>query len=311
MRRQRSVTLFLCQMASHREKRSIVDVEFPDKSVREFSDVVDAAKKTKLKAADGKFLKRMSASNIEGTCSIDRFVTVERDIQPPEVEPDKTELENWRCSLCNTDLVYIRKDAQRVCPNCGEASFFQEMTKRDIISQGYCSASSYLYKRHNHFKTCLKRTQGKETTSISAEVIDLVRNELHKMRIYNMDEVDHVRVKAILKKLRQNKYYNNSVQIATIVTGRVSPQMSQEQEDCLMQMFERIQTPFEKIIAGKNRQNMLSYSFLIHKFLQIMNWDEFLPFFPLLVSSDKIQVQDAIWKELCKEVGFGYIRSSM
>eukprot|EP00903_Cladosiphon_okamuranus_P017761 g16349.t1 len=185
------------------------------------------------------------------------------------------------------------------------------MTKREIVSQGYCSASSYLYKRHNHFKTCLKRTQGKETTSVCPEVIDLVKKELLKMRIYDMDEVDHVTVKGILKKLRQNKYYNNSVQIATIVTGRVSPQMSQEQEDCLMQMFERIQKPFEKVIAGKNRQNMLSYSFIIHKFLQIMNWDEFLPFFPLLVSSDKIQVQDAIWKELCKEVGFGYIRSSM
>lgn len=299
-------------MSEHQEKRSIIDIGFPDDSaVPEFTDVVASAKKAKLKVANNKFLKRMSATKINGTCSIDRFVTVERDIQPPEVEPDKTELENWRCSLCNTDLVYIRKDAQRVCPNCGEASFFQEMTKRDIISQGYCSASSYLYKRHNHFKTCLKRTQGKETTSISPEVIELVKNELTKMRIYDMEEVDHVRVKAILKKLRQNKYYNNSVQITTIVTGKVSPQMSQEQEDCLMQMFERIQNPFEKIIAGKNRQNMLSYSFLIHKFLQIMNWDEFLPFFPLLVSSDKIQVQDAIWKELCKEVGFEYIRSSM
>ncbi len=294
------------------QEQSSIDIKFPDDSVvPEFTNVVASAKKAKLKAPNNKFLKRMSASNIQGSCSIDRFVTVERDIQPPHVEPDKTELESWRCSLCNTDLVYIREDAQRVCPSCGEASFFQEMTKRDMISQGYCAASSYLYKRHNHFKTCLKRTQGKETTSISPEVIQLVKNELAKMRIYDMEEVDHVRVKAILKKLRQNKYYNNSVQITTIVTGKVSPQMSQAQEDCLMQMFERIQTPFEKIIAGKNRQNMLSYSFLIHKFLQIMNWDEFLPFFPLLVSSDKIQVQDAIWKELCKEVGFEYIRSSM
>ena len=299
-------------MSEHQEKHSRIDIEFPDDSVvPEFTHVVASAKKAKLKAANKKFLKRMSASTIQGTCSIDRFVTVERDIRPPHVEPDKTELESWRCSLCNTDLVYIRKDAQRVCPSCGEASFFQEMTKRDIISQGYCTASSYLYKRHNHFKTCLKRTQGKETTSISPEVIELVKRELTKMRIYDMEEVDHVRVKAILKKLRQNKYYNNSVQITTIVTGKVSPQMSQEQEDCLMQMFERIQNPFEKIISGKNRQNMLSYSFLIHKFLQIMNWDQFLPFFPLLVSSDKIQVQDAIWKELCKEVGFEYIRSSM
>lgn len=295
----------------HGDKRSRVNFEFPDGRVTEFTDVVGTAKKARLKTSNVKFLKRMSAVKIKGSCSIDRFVGVDRAIKPPEVEPDKTELESWRCSLCNTDLIYIRKDAQRVCPSCGEASFFQEMTKIDIISQGYCSASSYLYKRHNHFKTCLKRTQGKETTSISDEVIELVRNELAKMRIYDMNEVDHLRVKGILKKLRQSKYYNNSVQITTRVTGKVSPQMSQEQEDCLMQMFERIQKPFERIIAERSRQNMLSYSFVIHKFLQIMNWDEFLPFFPLLVSSDKIQVQDSIWKELCKEVGFEYLRSSM
>lgn len=60
-------------------------------------------------------------------------------------------------------------------------------------------------------------------------------------------------------------------------------------------MFERVQDPFEKKVKGKRRQNMLSYSFLIHKFLQLMSWDEYLPYFPLLVSADKIQVQDTIW----------------
>ena len=268
-------------------------------------------KRTKLDTADNKFLKRMNATKIAGTCSIDNFISVDREIRPQEYEPDKTEREAWKCSLCDTDLLYIRKDAQRVCPSCGETSFFQEMTKRDIISQGYCAASSYLYKRHNHFKTCLKRTQGKETTSIDPAVIELVKTELKKMRIYDMEEVDHERVKGILKKLRQSKYYNNSVQITTIITGKVSPQMSQEQEDRLMQMFERIQKPFERIVVDKNRQNMLSYSFLIHKFLEILSLDEFLPYFPLLVSTDKIQVQDGIWKDICKEVGFEYLRSSM
>jgi len=299
-------------MASHDGvKRGSIDLEFPQGKVTEFGDVISTAKKARLKQADAKFLKRMGASKNDGTCSIDRFVGVDRNTKESPVDPDEVKRESWRCSLCNVDLIYIRKDAQRVCTNCGEASFFQEMTKGDMISQGYCSNSSYLYKRHNHFKTCLKRTQGKETTNISDEVIDMVRTELTKMRIYNMDDVDHVRVKAILKKLRLHKFYNNSVRITTIVTGKVAPQMSEEQEECLMQMFERIQKPFDKITAGKSRQNMLSYSFLIHKFLQIMNWDEFIPFFPLLVSADKIQVQDSMWKELCKEVGFEYIRSSM
>ena len=60
-----------------------------------------------------------------------------------------------------------------------------------MISQGYTPTTAYLYKRHNHFKTWLKRTQGKETTTISPEIVDLVRQELKK-EARNPDE-DHQR----------------------------------------------------------------------------------------------------------------------
>lgn len=70
--------------------------------------------------------------------------------------------------------------------------------------------------------------------------------------------------------------------------------MTRYQEESLLQMFERAQVPFETSTIGNTRQNMLSYSFFyVHKFLQIMNWDEYLPYF-LLVSADKIQIQDGI-----------------
>jgi len=87
--------------------------------------------------------------------------------------------------------------------------------------------------------------------------------------------------------------------------------MSADQEQTLLKMFDMIQEPFQEIVAGQDRQNMLSYSFLFHKFLEIMEWDDFLPFFPLLVSADKMQYQDAIWKQLCQKVGFQYIKSTM
>lgn len=265
------------------------------------------------------FLKKMNAQQILSnttSCSIDDYVHRSKKSKRSAGEEtnhqeNKTFAQDWMCDNCNTELIYVRKDAQRVCPQCGKCSFFQELTRQDMISQGYTPTTTYLYQRHNHFKTWLKRTQGKETTYISPEITDLVRNELKKERITDMSKVDHIKIKSILKKLRKNKYYNHWVQITTIVTGKTPPQMSQEQENSLIQMFERVQEPFEKHIKGIKRQNMLSYSFLIHKFLQIMSWDEHLPYFPLLVSADKIQVQDAIWQELCKEVGFQYIKSTM
>ena len=263
---------------------------------------------------DISFLKKMNALGT-GHCSIDNFVSISRKRKgthgDKNVSSDKSSAQDWLCEDCNTELIYIRKDAQRVCPLCGKTSFFQEMTRGDMISQGYTPTTAYLYKRQNHFKTWLKRTQGMETTCISTEITDMVKKELKKERITDMSTVDHIKIKSILKKLRLNKYYNHCVQITTIVTGAVPPQMTAEQKDSLSQMFARVQEPFEKIVMGKSRQNMLSYSFLIHKFLELMSWDEYLPYFPLLVSADKIQVQDMIWKKLCKEVNFQFIKSTM
>lgn len=295
-----------------------MDTSFHD--VPDLKSVISTAS-TQNNTPSSAFLKKMNAHQLlpnatdNKQCSILDYVVRSRKRKQGDDDSgglgDKSVAQDWSCDNCNTELIYIKKDAQRVCPQCGKCSFFQEMTRSDIISQGYTPATTYLYQRHNHFKTWLKRTQGKETTFISAEITDLVRNELKKERITDMSTVDHIKIKSILKKLRKNKYYNHWVQITTIVTGKMPPQMTQEQEDSLIQMFERVQEPFEKKVKGKRRQNMLSYSFLIHKFLQLMSWDEYLPYFPLLVSVDKIQVQDAIWQELCKEVGFEFIKSTM
>ncbi|CAN0370531.1 unnamed protein product [Ectocarpus sp. 12 AP-2014] len=284
-------------------------------------------------AKDPKFLKKMNASFPGVVCTIDRFVDIsayrtthhssgkaERVVIQADVQDGDTGAEfgtgnglskAWLCEVCNKELVYIRKDAERVCPDCGLSHPYQEMTREDCIRQGYVSHTTYMYKRQNHFKTWLKRTQGKETTTVDKEVVDNVRLELKKQRIDDIKTISHTKVREILKKLRLNKHYNNCVQITAMITGITPPQMTNEQETALLQMFDAIQEPFQEIIRSEPRQNMLSYSFLIHKFLELMSWDEYLPYFPLLRSVDKIQYQDWIWRKLCAEVGFEYIKSTM
>ena len=286
-----------------------------------------------LTRKDTKFLKKMNASFPDVTCTIDSFVNIsgrhrvactgmtkaeqnqniEANVECPDMRDGTMNglSKEWICQICNRELVYIRKDAERVCPDCGLSHPYQEMTKEDCIRQGYVSHTTYMYKRQNHFKTWLKRTQGKETTTVDAEVVDSVRVELKKQRIEDMTTVTHTKVRDILKKLRLNKHYNNCVQITSIITGITPPQMTNEQEMALLQMFDVIQEPFQEIIQSEPRQNMLSYSFLIHKFLEIMSWDEYLPYFPLLRSVDKIQYQDWIWRKLCSKVGFEYIKSTL
>ncbi len=294
--------------------------------------------KMKQTEKDPKFLKKMNASFPGVTCTIDSFVNISDQDHREHVQHDVSGhadvfrdhssfaeeecadiregtinclSKEWICQVCNKELVYIRKDAERVCPDCGLSHPYQEMTREDCIRQGYSSHTTYMYKRQNHFKTWLKRTQGKETTIVDEDVVDSVRLELKKQRVEDFGAVTHTKIREILKKLRLNKHYNNCVQITSIITGVTPPQMTNEQEVALLQMFDVIQEPFQEIIQNEPRQNMLSYSFLIHKFLEIMSWDEYLPYFPLLRSVDKIQYQDWIWKKLCAKVGFEYIKSTM
>jgi predicted RNA-binding Zn-ribbon protein involved in translation (DUF1610 family) len=263
---------------------------------------------------DDAFLKKMRVSRVSS--SIDNFIDIvvkHRSNVPNLEETDEDSmLDHTKCSICNTILNYNEKECLLTCPLCGVAVHYQDYTKPENQPYGtYVSKTSYLYKRSNHFKTWIMRTQAKESTVVEQAVIDKVEAELRKERIVDMQTVTHSKVREILKKLRMNEYYNHSIQIASVITGIPPKTMTPEMEETLMQLFDRIQEPFQIAIRGHARKNFLSYSYLLHKFVQLLEWDEFLPYFPLLISTDKIMYQDLIWKRICEICDFDFIKSIM
>jgi len=48
---------------------------------------------------------------------------------------------------------------------------------------------------------------------------------------------------------------------------------------------------------------------VLHKFIQLLKEDEFLKYFPLLKSRDKLHQQEQIWKKICEELEWTFIRS--
>ena len=58
-----------------------------------------------------------------------------------------------------------------------------------------------------------------------------------------------------------------------------------------------------------NRKNFLSYSYVLHKFCELIELDDLLIYFPLLKSREKLQQQDQIWKDICKSLKWQYIPS--
>ena len=112
----------------------------------------------------------------------------------------------------------------------------------------------------------------------------------------------------ILKKLHYNKYYEHIPHILSIITGKRAPILDRKSEEILRSLFKEIQIPFVNN-CPPTRKNFLSYSYVLHKFCELLEFDHLLEYFPLLKSREKLHQQDIIWEKICKDLKWQYIPS--
>ena len=122
-----------------------------------------------------------------------------------------------------------------------------------------------------------------------------------------MAKITQSKLRKILKKLRLNKYEHVPHTINRM-NGIPAPVMDRNTEEKLRMMFKEIQGPFMKH-CPKTRKNFLSYSYVLHKFVQLLELDNFLSCFTFLKSREKLHQQDVIWKKICKDLKWEYIKS--
>ena len=227
------------------------------------------------------------------------MISVEGEM--PEI---MTNSEYLICTSCGHELYADNSCVS--CYNCGLTSSVigEELTYKE--EQEIDKTIVYSYKRENHFNEWISQFQGTESTTIPGEILQNLRYELQKERIKDLRDITHPKVRAILKKLKLNKYYEHVPYITTILNGLTPPRMSQTLEAKLRLMFLEIQDPFERN-CPKERKNFLSYSYVLYKFCELIGEDDFLPCFPLLKSKEKLKQQDIIWKKICKELSWEYL----
>tara|TARA_B100001094_G_scaffold278541_1_gene288102 strand:+ start:558 stop:1718 length:1161 start_codon:yes stop_codon:yes gene_type:complete len=216
------------------------------------------------------------------------------------------------CKYCkNQEMIVESRTASATCHECGLSVEYQDDRQNPEFREGVQIISPYAYKRINHFKEWLAQLQAKETTEIPDDVINNILAELKKQRITDSEKVTTAKIRAILKKLRYNKYYEHIPTITYRITGRPPPRLSQELELRLINMFREIQEPFAKWvkIEAPERKNFLSYSYTLNKMCGLLGENELMNFFPLLKSRDKNYVQDKIWKGICQDLGWEFCKS--
>lgn len=215
------------------------------------------------------------------------------------------------CPDCGTERFLVHYEATLVCPNpaCARADVIlidsYKPSYKDAPREG---ASYYSYKRINHFNEWLMQFQAKETTDIPDDVYHKIYVELKKERIENMAHITPAKMKEILKRLKLNKYYEHIPHITNRINGQPAPVMDRATEEKLRSMFKQIQSSFAKHCPSE-RKNFLSYSYVLHKFCQLLSLDDFLVCFPLLKSREKLHQQDLIWEKICRDLRWEFIKS--
>jgi hypothetical protein len=212
------------------------------------------------------------------------------------------------CDHCEEEMVFSLTEAVFTCMTCGYQEFVLIDSDKPSYKDPPREVSYYAYKRINHFNEWLAQFQAKESTDIPQEVFDQILVELKKERILDTRSLKQTKIREILKKLKLNKYYEHVPHIINRLNGQNAPVMSREIEEKLRYMFKEIQPSFQKH-CPEGRNNFLSYSYVLYKFCELLELDEYLPCFPLLKNRDKLYVQDKIWQKICEELRWEFIRS--
>jgi len=212
------------------------------------------------------------------------------------------------CEICNLEKILYENDGTLVCGKCGIQKTVIIDVDRPSFKEPPKEISYFAYKRINHFNEWLAQLQAKESTDIPKEIYELIKKELQKEKYLNLSNLKISKLRDILKKLGYNKFYEHVPHIINRLSGISAPVIHRDVEIKLRLMFKQIQEPWIRHCPN-NRSNFLSYSYVLYKFLQLLEIDELLKEFNLLKSREKLAEQDKIWKLICNDLKWEFIKT--
>lgn len=212
------------------------------------------------------------------------------------------------CDACGNEMIMCLNEANLTCSKCGHQEFILVDSDKPSYKDPPREVCYYAYKKINHFNEWLAQFQAKESTEIPNEIYDTILIQLKKERITNMATLKPTKLREILRKMKCSKYYEHIPHIINRLNGQNAPFMSREDEEKLRHMFREIQPSFKKH-CPKGRRNFLSYGYVLYKFCELLEMDEYLACFPLLKNRDKLYLQDKTWEKICAEMNWQYIRT--
>ena len=212
------------------------------------------------------------------------------------------------CQLCKEQKIINMMESVLICPNCGTEEKILIDSELPSYKEPPREVTYFAYKRINHFKEWLSQLQAKESTNIDKDIFDKIYNELNKEKYIDKSKLKSEQVLQILKKLGLSKYYEHCPYITNQISGRPALNIDPETEEKAINMFKEVQGPWMKY-GMNDRSNFFSYPYILYKFFQLLEKDEYLPELRLLKTREKLQEQDEVWQKICNELQWEFIRT--
>jgi hypothetical protein len=241
----------------------------------------------------------------KSTDILDEYMQIVDSNYIPNIQFDNS---IYYCSTCNIEKTIIQSEAIMICKLCGLIDYIIIDSNKPSYHDPPLEISYFAYKRINHFNEWISQFQAKESTEIPEHVYEALLSEIKKERITNMEQLTKTKVRLFLKKLKLNKYYEHIPHIINRLNGKNPPRISKEVEEKLRIMFKEIQEPFMEV-CPPNRKNFLSYSYVLYKFVELLGLDQYKECFTLLKSREKLHIQDIMWRQITKKVGWAFYKS--
>jgi uncharacterized Zn finger protein (UPF0148 family) len=222
--------------------------------------------------------------------------------------PEAGQMMTEHCMNCNVAREEITSEGILVCPKCGSEEYALVVSDFPSFRDPPKERNNYAYKKINHLNEILNQFQAKESTIIPDDVMNEVVLEIRKRRIANIADLTEEDIRQILKKLNRSKYYEHRAHILSRLNGNPPPTITPEIEEKIRTMFQDIQAPF-LLYCPNDRTNFLSYSYILYKFFELLELDEYKIYFPLLKSRDRLIAHDNIWKKICDYLSWEFISS--
>ena len=193
------------------------------------------------------------------------------------------------------------------CDECGITDCIPCVVEKNGYADRHQDSNRCAYKRSSHLAEVMNQIQGRETTDIPVHIFSDVQAELNR-RGDDTSTLTIPKLRKILRRLHHHRYYDHVTHIHQKITGIQPLTFERESEVAIFKMFDAIQAPFNKC-CPPDRTNFPTYSYILRKFCELLDLPEHVELFPKLKNNTKLIEHDRIWKAICNEINWKFIKS--